>query len=90
MVDRADIDEANRLIAESNNITEAITAIDAGGQIVDFSISVPPPGSPGGIPSIQVISTYMQAPPIMYQTIRALLVQRQADINAQLAALGVT
>jgi hypothetical protein len=96
MVDISQIPTANQLINELATIAGAIANIDATptpGSITSFVIGAPPP-PPGGGPSDlmprQVDSRYMTAPPPMYAAIKEFLMQRQTDINAQLASMGIT
>jgi hypothetical protein len=88
MVDRSNIAMANRLVSENVSIQQAIDNIDAGGRIIDMSIDNP--HAPAVQLPAQVNTTYIDAPPTMYQAIRTLLVARQQAISTQLANLGIT
>lgn len=81
MVDRDDLPEINALVIEYNAIRQAIINIDAGGSITSMVINGPLPA--------QVVTTYMKAPSIMYQTLVELMEERRREISTQLDDLGV-
>lgn len=93
MVDIIDIPRANQLTSEYNTIEQAIDNIDDGGKITSMVIGAPSPPINGesfyDVPA-QVSTVYMNAPSIMYETIRGFLRQRQQEISDELAGLGVT
>jgi hypothetical protein len=89
MVDRSEIPLANRLLIEYDNIGQAIDNIDDGGRITSMVIGVGPRANGNATPA-QVVTIGMPAPDIMYDTIRASLVDRQREISDQLRDMGVT
>lgn len=91
MVNKSDLPKINELAAEYASISQAISNINGGGPITSMVIGAPPPpadGMPTGMPA-QIVTTYMSAPPIMYQTIVELMQARQQSISTELSNLGV-
>jgi hypothetical protein len=100
MTEYIDVPQVNLLYSESERVQLAISNIDAGASLTSFVIGVPPapigpvPMSPIGsatvVPTAVTISLDAPASDQMMTDLRAWLVQRQNDINDQLAALEVT
>ena len=93
MTEFTDIPEVNTLYEERMLVDSAITMIDAGGNMTFFTIE-PKPLDPGMMPTgTQAparITMPIPTPTATIDNIRAWLVQRQTDIDTQLASLGVT
>ena len=90
MVDRTDVPRANALLLEFNAIEQAIRNIDAGGRITSMVLAPPRngAGNDNEMPA-QVVTTYMEAPPMMYTAIRGFLVERKNEIDRELDNIGV-
>jgi hypothetical protein len=91
MTDYTDVPQASGLHQSRQNVTAAITLIDGGGIINNFSVAPQPTtGVPvtnvGGAINILVPDASAE----LMTAARDWLVQRQADLDGQLAALGVT
>jgi hypothetical protein len=82
MTEYSDVPDVSALYQQREIVSAAITTIDGGGNLT--SITIAPTGAPG-MPVMMPPPT----PPETLADIRAWLVTRQADIDAQLAALGV-
>jgi hypothetical protein len=87
-----DVPAVNDLYNQRQLVDAAITMLDNGGNMTFFTIEQPP--SPGGTPPATTMAPARvtmppPTPPDTVTNIRAWLVQRQADIDSQLAALGV-
>lgn len=88
MTDYTDIPEVNALYAEDQLIARAIAILDAGGTLSEMTISPAPPAE-GEVPVPPASVNVPSADPALLADVRAWLVQRQADLDAQLAALGI-
>jgi hypothetical protein len=98
MTEYTDVPQANLLYSESERVQLAISNIDAGASLTSFVIGVPPaslgpqPISPTGATIVPTaVTIWLDAPASdqMMTDLRAWLVQRQGEINDQLAALEV-
>lgn len=89
MTEYADIPDVNTLHSQREIVTNAITLIDNGGNVVNLTVSPVAGATPSA--STMPASVYMPppTPQATIDNIRAWLVTRQSDIDAQLAALGV-
>lgn len=92
MTEYSDVPEVNNLYSERQLVDAAITVLDGGGNMTSFAVEQAPP-QPGAVltsamPPIRVVMP-PPTPPDTVANLRAWLVQRQSDIDAQLAALGV-
>lgn len=89
-----DIPQINALKQENDLVDNAIKMIDGGGTMASFVITPPPMPPEGGTGVFMMASSVSTAgsPPSVdtMLTVRAWLVQRSTDINAELVALGVT
>lgn len=94
MVDYNDIPQANALHSEQALISQGVAIIDGGGSVSSFTLSpAQMPLDPFTPPSQTVMAVFLQTinpTPAMMASIRAALVERSAEIDAELAALGVT
>jgi hypothetical protein len=95
MTDYTDIPDANMLHQQREVVTNAIAVLDDGGSLSYMSVA-PRPLEPGEAPPMgpMMMGTQVQLPPPTPPTtvaaVRDWLVQRQADLDAQLAAMGIT
>jgi hypothetical protein len=96
MTSYSDVPAVNALYAERENVTNAITSIDGGGTLASFTIGPPPPdperdamSMAGGL-MVAVQTGGEPMDPATQAALRGWCVQRQAAIDAELAALGVT
>lgn len=90
-----DLGKINSLYTENEAITKAITLIDGGGNLSQFTVvpaPLPPEPPPGGhVFSVPVtISFTNPVSPETMAAVRAQLVTRQGEIATELAALDVT
>lgn len=94
MTEYNDVPTANALYVERQKVESAISLIDSGGDMSNFTISQPPSPPGGGPLPSSIPPTQIYIPPPTPQevadVVRAWLVQRQTDLDTQLAALGVT
>lgn len=94
MVAYSDVPAVNVLYQEQEQVSMAISAIDAGGKVSNFTVSppMPEPGAPMGMmPMMMPVMISVPDPPAaLMQQARAALVIRQNAIVAELTALGVT
>ena len=88
MVDITEVPLANQLFTEYLTNAQGIAVIDAGGMLTSGVFA--PPGTGGTLLPVQLVLTYMTAPPSMYQAIRQFIVQRQTAIATELAGMGFT
>jgi hypothetical protein len=97
MTEYTDLPRASVLYGESERTQLAISNIDAGAPMTSFVIGAPnvmglQAVSPTGTTVMPTaVNITLEAPPStqLMADLRAWLVQRQSDINAQLAALAV-
>ena len=91
MTQYSDVPEVNALYTECENIGVAMTMIDGGGGVVRMTVSWTP---------TDIATASTQGPPVLVHvplpnspsflsSIRNWLVQREAEIDAELEALGV-
>jgi hypothetical protein len=85
----SDVPEISSLYKQREVITNAITMLDTGGALTSISISPGPDSGGMGMMSAQV-ALQPPTPPDTVAAIRSVLVDMQADIDSQLADLGVT
>ena len=95
MVAQSDLVKANQLNTEYNSITAALKSFDDGGTILAMSIGTLPPDTPPGMGmafGVQVDTGYMfeHVPPQMIDSIKSLMIARQAAIAGELQNMGVT
>jgi hypothetical protein len=93
MVAYTDVPAVNSLYQEQEQVSMAISAIDAGGKVSNFTVMppLPEPGAAMGMPIMMpVMITVPDPPPSLMDQARAALVIRQNAIVAELTALGVT
>jgi len=92
MTEFTDVPAANDLYNERKLVDSAIALLDDGGNMTFFTIEQAPPPE-GTLPTTTSppvrVTMPPPTPPDTVTNIRAWLVQRQADIDSQLAALGV-
>lgn len=92
MTQYTDVPEVNNLYNERQQVDAAIAMFDSGGNMTHFTVEQAPP--PEGTtllttaPPVRIVIP-PPTPPDTVANIRAWLVQRQTDIDNQLAALGV-
>jgi hypothetical protein len=94
MTDYTNIPGANTLHQQREVVTQAIALLDGGGSLSSMSVA-PKPIEPGDAPGPMMMmgaQVYLPppTPPATVAAVRDWLVQRQADLDAQLAAMGVT
>lgn len=89
MTEYSSVPEVNALYQQREIITNAIAILDTGGSLSSISIA-PPPGMMMAAPIGSNVALQPPTPPNVVADVRAVLVTMQADIDAQLAALGVT
>lgn len=88
----SDVPAINVLYQENETVNNAITMIDSGGNLSNFTISPPPPGEMG-VPMMMaaLITTGSTEPDsALMADLRAWLVNRSNAILAELASMGVT
>lgn len=93
MVDRTNLSEVNDLYQEMTAIEQAIINFDAGGQIVQMTVSGISPDAhdlPYQQPWVSVPTTHISYPPQMVQAIKAALEDRRKELEARLDELGLT
>jgi hypothetical protein len=93
MTDYNDVPQASGLYQNRQNVTYAIGLIDSGGVVITFTVGSQPATSGGtaGMAAVTPVSiTVPDASADLMASARAWLVQRQADLDTQLAALGVS
>jgi hypothetical protein len=101
MTDYSDVPQVTVLHSENERVQLAISNIDGGATLTMFSIGAPPqsmglqPQSPTGmvaapIPLSVTITLDAPASDQLMADIRTWLVDRQANLESQLAGLGVT
>lgn len=83
----SDVPQVNVLYQQRENVTSCIAALDDGGQVSTISV-VPPPGQMMMV-MLSPVNVPQPTPPAILANTREILVQMQADIDAQLADLGV-
>lgn len=93
MVAYIDVPAVNVLYMEQEQINNAITMLDDGGRVMNFTVGPRPP-DPGmmssGMPMMPVMIMVPDPPAGLMDQARAALVIRQNEIIAELTALGVT
>jgi hypothetical protein len=92
MTDYTDVPAVNDLYNQRQLVDAAITMLDNGGNMTFFTIeqASPPEGvTPTTTTAPARVTMPPPTPPNTVATIRAWLIQRQSDIDSQLAALGV-
>ena len=97
MVAVGQLGESNRLALQSETLDRALASLNAGGQIVNMTISstpLPPPqeGQPL-LPSMLPISVDTRDiyyPPQMIEGVKSQLQAQKAAIDAQLRQMGIT
>src|SRR3954470_123251 len=91
MTDYSDLPQVNTLYLESQNVANAISLIDNGGRLSNFTISPAPNQEPTGMMMMSVsITTTNPTSPSLLSEIRKALVDREAEIAQQMEELGVT
>jgi hypothetical protein len=92
MTDYSSIPQINQLYQQRENVTNSIDALDNGGYLSSIAITPAPPEAGMMAPTTMVSPISLQPPtsPETIAAIRAELVNIQADIDSQLAELGVT
>jgi hypothetical protein len=91
MVAYTDVPAANALVEEQAKINQGIALVDAGGKISSFTIipPLPDPGSPPGVPMMSATLSAVDPSLSFMQSVRDAMVARSAEIDDELAALGV-
>lgn len=98
MVAFTDLGKVQQLYIEAQTLDAAFGNLEAGGEIVNMTISggradqgVPPPGvfQPPRM-SVSVSTVGILYPPAMVEAIKAALTQRRTAINQELGQLGVS
>ena len=92
MVAYSDVPAVNMLYQEQEQVSQAITMIDDGGKVTNFTVSPKPadPAAMGGTMHMAVMISTSDPPVELMAQARAALVARQNAILTELAALGVT
>lgn len=90
MTDYTKVPEANALYQQREVVTNAVAMLDAGGSVSSLSIAPAPDTPPGpGIMS-SAIAVPAPTPPDLVAEVRAWLIERESELDAELAALGIT
>jgi hypothetical protein len=90
MTNYTDLPAANTLCQQREIVTNAIAMLDAGGAVSNLMIAPPPDMPPGQVMMSASIAIPPPTPPSFVAEVRAWLIGREADLDSQLAALGVT
>lgn len=98
MVDKSDLGQINQLYDEYRLINAALDNFNAGGQIIQMTISggppnAPPPSGPTFTPprmSVSLPTTGITYPAAMVEAIKSALNARVGEINDELVKFGVT
>lgn len=93
MVDFNSLAQVNALHQQRESVAHSIRTLDSGGTVTQFSVGSPPPVAGSIAPVVALPMVMCQVPsasPELVAAVRAWLVQRQGDLDKQLAELGVT
>jgi hypothetical protein len=88
MVDFAQMEQANLLFQQIQQIERAIQAFDAGGVISGFTVTEPP--FEFNSPAVMVSAAGVPYPPQMTDGVKEALHAKLDQLGQELAALGVT
>ena len=93
MTDYTDLPQANALYQQREMVAQFIELIDAGGFISQLIVSPKPPEPGEMAPATMAISSvvpYESVTPEMMAGVRNWALQRQGDIDMELADLGIS
>lgn len=90
MVAYSDVPAINTLYQEQSTLNTGIALVDAGGTVSSFTL-IPPPPDPGQVGVMMMSATVGTIDPTLQlmTAIRDAMVRRNAEIDAELLALGV-